>query len=128
MPVPSSTSSGAIYLDKGARLAELRAAAARAAKRMPEIERVVLFGSLVHGIPTPRSDADLLVVVGSSPEASSRDRAPALLGALSPLPCPVDLLILTRAEVVAAVAEGSPLLREALEHGVDLLAEGSTSA
>jgi predicted nucleotidyltransferase len=81
----------------------------------------VLFGSLADGIPTPRSDADLLVEVASSTEPEPRDRVPALLMALSPLPCPIDLFVLTSEEIERFQAEGSPLLRVALRTGIDLL-------
>ena len=121
MPRASSTSVGATYLDRAERVARLREAARRAAERLPSIRRVVLFGSLVAGIPTPRSDADLLVILDSSPHREPRDRVPGLLLVLSPLPCPVDLFVLTAAEVERAAEQGSPLLRVALATGADLL-------
>ncbi len=121
MPPRSSSTAGATYLDKDARIGALRLAARRAAERVPAIRRVRLFGSLVAGIATPRSDADLVVVVESSHHAESRDRIPEILRALSPLPCPVDLFVLTEAEVERLSAEGSPLLRVALDTGLDLL-------
>ncbi len=79
----SSISAGAIYLNKAERIEQLRQAALRARKRVPEIERVILFGSLTTGIPSPRSDADLLIVVrticlatGSRPRFARWDRYP----------------------------------------------------
>ena len=116
----SSSSAGAAYLDKGQRIEELRAAAMRARVRHVGIERVILFGSLVAGTPTPRSDADLLVVVRTN-DAPPRDRVPVLLAAFSPLPCPLDLFVLTADEFARAQAEAQPLVREALAHGIDLL-------
>ena len=44
-----------------------------------------------------------------------------LLAVLSPLPCPMDLFVLTRDELERARQEGAPLVREALSHGIDLL-------
>ena len=85
------------------------------------IVRVVLFGSLVAGIPTPRSDADLMVVVSSSPVLEPRDRVPEVLRALSPLPCPVDVFVLTTEEVERFGNQRSPLLRVVSSDGVDLL-------
>jgi len=117
----SSSSAGATYLDKARRIDELRSAAARAKKTEPAIRRVVLFGSLVSGIPTPRSDADLLVIVDKSPHDQPRDRVPGVLRALAPLPCPVDLFVLTADELERFRSEGSPLVRVALESGQDLL-------
>jgi len=121
MRATSSTSAGAIYLDRDERLEELREAARRAASRMPAISRVVLFGSLASGRPTARSDADLVVIVDSSPHAEPRDRIPGVLAAFSPLPCPLDVFVLTREEVERHSREGSPLLRVALSTGIDLI-------
>jgi predicted nucleotidyltransferase len=121
MPGGSSTSAGATYLNRAARIEELRSAARRARERHAAIQRVVLFGSLASGTPTPRSDADLLVVVESSPHDNPRDRIPELLQALSPLPCPLDLFVLTREELNNACREDSPLVRTALANGQDLL-------
>ena len=117
----SSSSAGAVYLDRGRRVEELRRAAGRAAARLPVVRRVILFGSLVSGIPTPRSDADLLVVLAESDHAEPRDRTPEVRRALGPLPCPVDLFVLTGEEVDRYSRQGHPLVREALTRGRDLL-------
>jgi predicted nucleotidyltransferase len=121
MPRKSSNSAGAVYLDRDRRIEELRAAARRAATKMPGLQRVILFGSLVAGIPTPRSDADLLVIVAESAQREARDRVPSMMRALMPLPCPVDLFILTEQEFERHRSERHPLVREALDHGRDLL-------
>lgn len=121
MPQSSSSSAGAIYLDKHRRIEDLRQAIWRAGARLPSISRVILFGSLVSGIPTPRSDADLLVVVTHSRHQRAADRVPELLGAMAPLPCPVDLFVVTADELERAQREQSPLVREALTTGLDLL-------
>jgi len=44
-----------------------------------------------------------------------------MLDALSPLPCPVDLVVWTIEEFEQAQRVRQPLAREALEHGIDLL-------
>lgn len=121
MPRRSSSSAGATYLDRPARIDALREAARRAAARLPDVRRILLFGSLASGVPTPRSDADLLVILESSPLARPRDRLPEVLRALAPLPCPVDLFVLTEAEVDGARAAGDPLVGLALARGIDLL-------
>jgi predicted nucleotidyltransferase len=82
---------------------------------------VLLFGSFATGTPTPRSDADLLVVVEASDWADPRERVPDVLRALAPLPCPVDLFVLTSEEVERARAEDDPLVRVAVTEGIDLL-------
>jgi predicted nucleotidyltransferase len=117
----SPTSAGATYLDKARRIDDLRQAARRAQARMPSIQRMILFGSLASGTPTPRSDGDILAVVDASSDRESRDRLPDLLRAMSPLPCPVDLRVLTEDELQRGQQEADPLVREALAHGIDLL-------
>lgn len=117
----SSSSAGATYLDRARRVEEVRLAARQAASRVPSIQRVILFGSLVGSRPTPRSDADLLVIVKSSPHAEPSDRIPEILRALMPLPCPMDLFVLTVDELGRFEAEGSALVRTALQTGLDLL-------
>ena len=117
----SSNSSGAIYLDKAGRLDALRRAARLARQRAPALRQVILFGSLASGNATPRSDADILIIVESSPHERSRDRIPEMLQALSPLPCPIDLYVLTCAEFERYRSCGSPLLREAINNGMNLL-------
>ncbi len=123
----SWNSAGAIYLNKVERIAALRESARRAATLDPTIRRVLLFGSMVNGIPTRRSDADILVEVESSHHLRPRDRVPGMLGALSPLPCAVDLFVLTTDEVLRFREQGSPLLRIILCTGVDLLAAAGAS-
>jgi len=120
MRSPSWRPAGATSLDRTERVARLREAARRASGRVPQIRRVVLFGSLVAGIPTPRSDADLPIEVARSIHPEPRDRIPEMLRDPAPLPCPVDLFVLTSQEVGRRRREQSPLLREVLEHGADL--------
>ena len=120
MPRSLPGSAGATYLDKDRRIEDLREAARRAQKRVPTLGRVILFGSLVSGTPTPRSDADLLIVVARSQHARAADRVPELLRAMSPLPCPVDLFVITTDELERAQREQWPLVREALAVGLDL--------
>ena len=99
----------------------LRQAACRARQRNPAIRRIVLFGSFASGIPTPRSDADLLIVVAQSVQTEPSSRIPDALGWLEPLPCPLDLFVLTEDEIQRLEAQGSPVLREARENGIELL-------
>lgn len=117
----SSTPAGAIYLDRERRIENLRRMARRAADRLPTIRKVLLFGSLVSGIPTPHSDADLLIELTSSTHPLPHDRLPELLRALRPFPCPLDVFAYTTQEIEELQDGDSPLVRRALEDGVDLL-------
>ena len=80
---------------------------------------MILFGSLVAGTPTPRSDADILVVVEAQ-EGAGAIGVPEVLRAMSPLDCPVDLFVATADEFERAQRERDPLVREALAHGIEL--------
>lgn len=67
----------------------------RLRKEHPEVERVIWFGSWVNGLPSPRSDVDICLVLSSS-HMSPRDRIPEYL----PLgfPTGIDLFAYTQEE------------------------------
>jgi predicted nucleotidyltransferase len=113
-----STSASAIYLDRDAARAEIRRIVVEAARRDPRIVRVLLFGSLVRGTPTPRSDIDLIVVLREAPPRRM-DRVPALLEAFGSSPLPLDLHPYTVAEWEASAND--PLCELARREGEDLL-------
>ncbi len=80
-------------------------------------ERVVLFGSYAHGVPTEDSDVDLLVVLdhdGSSAEKASEIRLACHGG------FPLDLLVYSPERLDARLAMGDPFLREIVEKGTPL--------
>jgi len=85
-------------------------------ERHPEIQRVLLIGSFARGCGGPRSDLDLVVVVGES-ALSPRDRV-AHYRPFSPRP--LDLVVYTRSEVERMSENPPPILREALSHGLEL--------
>ncbi len=97
MPRRSSSSSGAVFLDRTAAIEAVRSAVRRVLARRPDVREAWLFGSLARGDATPRSDADLLFVVD---EDSRRplDRVPAFLDLLDGVGRPVDVIVLTAAE------------------------------
>src|SRR5262249_11113353 len=82
--------------------------------RYPEVEAVILFGSLVTGTPVPGSDADLLILLTRSDRAF-HDRSPAFLP--SGFPVAVDVFPYTRAEIARMTAEGNRLVLGALRDG-----------
>ena len=117
---PSSPSAGATYLDRDATVAVLRRMVRAAARREAGLVRVVLFGSLASGTPTPRSDADL-VVIQRSGAPRRMDRIPALLKLFGASPVPLDLHPYTEAEWEAAVARHDPFVLHVQRKGLDLL-------
>jgi len=99
----------------------LGAAARAAAARDPRIVRVFLFGSLAHGVPTPASDADLVVVLREAPPRRM-DRVGELLAAFGNTPLPLDVHAYTESEWLAASERGDALARLVARDGIDLLA------
>ena len=87
------------------------------AERDPEVEEVILFGSLATGRPVPGSDADLLIIVRRSARPFL-DRMAAYLP--TGLPVPVDVFPYTREEIERMSAEGNPFIRSALAGGIPL--------
>lgn len=90
--------------------------AARIYATRPEVERIIWFGSWVHGTPTPGSDVDLCLVLTHS-EKAFRDRIPDYL----PFGFPVglDLFPYTREEL-ARLRETSPEWYRTLMDGQEL--------
>lgn len=66
---------------------------------VPELQEIGLFGSLAAGIPTPRSDLDLYLLL---PEGVSKERREALEAKareiFAPVGLPVDVWVLTPAQ------------------------------
>jgi predicted nucleotidyltransferase len=83
----------------------------------PEVEAVILFGSLASGTPVPGSDVDLVVILTDS-DRRFIDRIPAFLPAHFPVP--LDVFPYTRAEVERMTREGNPFVRRALRDGMTL--------
>ena len=117
MPSRSSSSSGVAFLDRGRVLAELRYAVTALVARRAGVREVWLFGSLARGNATPRSDADLLIVVDQDARRPM-DRIPEFLLLLEGLGRPTDVLVLTAAEWKAR--EGTALQREVVMRGIQL--------
>ena len=91
-----------------------------AARREADLVRVYLFGSLASGTPTPRSDADL-VVIQRRGAPRRMDRIPALLKLFGSSPLPLDVHPYTEAEWEAAVARHDPFVHRVQREGLDLL-------
>jgi len=96
---------------------KLEAVARRMKARHPEIERVLLFGSLARGEAVPGSDADLLVIL-SSADRPFMERIPKYLPA--GLPLGVDVFPYTRDEIERMVAENNHFMRRAIKEGIAL--------
>ncbi len=117
MPSRSSDSSGVTFLDLERVLADVRHAVTTRVARRAGVREAWLFGSLARGSATPRSDADLLIVVDQDARRPM-DRIPEFLLLLEGLGRPIDVLVLTAAEWKAR--EGTALHREVLMRGIQL--------
>jgi len=108
------------WLDRGARVERVRQALQRLMAKRADVSRAVLFGSLARGTGTAASDVDLLVEVDAPSPEALRDLKPALLLAMRPLPCAVDLVLRTPAQMARSRAAPDPLLDEIEATGVVL--------
>lgn len=105
------------YLDRDAVGRALNAHVSDLTTRHPEIEEIVLFGSMVTGTPVPGSDVDLLVVLTTS-DRRFIDRIPAFLP--SRFPVDVDVFPYTREELERMKREGNHFVLAALRDGIRL--------
>lgn len=115
MPNTSSASVRIFWLDRAAVLRELEAAARQLKAVHPEIEQVLLFGSLARNQGVPGSDADLLLVLSAS-NATFLERIPRYLP--EGLSVGVDVFPYTRTEISAMLDRGNPFIRQALAEGI----------
>jgi uncharacterized protein len=113
----SSSSSGAVFLDRHQAVGEVRDAVRQLVSRRPGVVEVWLFGSLARGDATPRSDADLLIVVDQD-DRRLLDRSPEFMRLLQGLRRPVDLIVLTAEEWTAR--KESRFHREVTGRGLQL--------
>jgi uncharacterized protein len=78
-------------------------------------KRIILFGSRAWGAARPDSDVDLLVILES--DDPPVERAVALGRLFRPRPAPLDLLVMTPAEVHERLGTGDPFLQRILDEG-----------
>ncbi|MDA2934929.1 nucleotidyltransferase domain-containing protein [Acidobacteria bacterium AH-259-D05] len=116
MPVRSSNS----VVVKSADQETVKQAVERYADRLrrehPEVKRFIWFGSWVSGLPGPRSDVDLCIVVSSSDERL-RDRVAKYLP--SCFPTGMDLIVYTVDEL-ERLREDFPQWYATITSGVDI--------
>lgn len=99
----------------------LRAAALALKSSRPEIVRITLFGSFASGVPTPRSDADLLIEVPGSLDWKARHEvAQEFTAAFQAVGVPVEVIVGTSDEIRAGVRTGRGVAAAAHRHGLRL--------
>jgi predicted nucleotidyltransferase len=77
-------------------------------------EKVILFGSQAHGIPTSSSDIDLLVVMPYT--GSPLQKAASILSELQ-VWMPIDLIVRSAADIEKRLSVGDRFTKEILERG-----------
>lgn len=105
------------YFDRDAVRRALDEHVGTLATRHPEIEQVILFGSLASGTPVPGSDVDLLIVLSGS-DHPFLERIPAFLP--TGVPVGMDVFPYTREELERMKEAGNVLILDALRRGVSL--------
>lgn len=96
---------------------KLRIVAQQIKVRHPEIEKVLLFGSLARGEGVPGSDADLLVILSSASQPLM-ERVPRYLP--TGMPVGVDIFPYTQEEIDRMLAEGNHFIAQAVKEGIAL--------
>ena len=106
-----------IWLDRGDALEAVETAVGQLAVAHPEIERVILFGSMALVDAVPDGDVALLIVLATSDEPFL-DR----IGLYKPsgIPTGVEVFAYTEEEFKRMPAQQNPLLKHALTEGVVL--------
>ena len=106
-----------IWLDRQGVLEAVKKGVERLAQARPEVQRVILFGSLARGDAVPGSDVDLLVVVSTSDrpflDRSSQYRP-------TGIPIGVDVFAYTEEELNSMLEEGSAFVKDAVTEGTVL--------
>ncbi len=102
------------WLDRDKAIEQLRSIAERIKREKPEVSAIYLFGSLAEGRATPRSDADLIILLKTSRE-KFLDRPLAFMEYFSSFSLAVDLFCYTEQE-----AEKNPFVKRALEGALKL--------
>ena len=77
--------------------------------------KLVLFGSYAAGNPTPDSDVDLLVVMDTP--LPPHKRAASLYLLFRPMPCSIDILVFTPAEVARWLGTVNHVITDAMATG-----------
>ena len=113
----SSNTVAITYFDRHGVRKAAEALARELAARHPEVEEVVLFGSVAWGTPVPGSDVDLLLVLSGSDRPFMHRIARYVP---TNFPVGVDVFPYTRAEIARMRADGNLLVLDALRRGATL--------
>jgi predicted nucleotidyltransferase len=120
MPTPFITFATSRFIDRELVLRELRQVARTLKAARQEIVAIYLFGSFARGVPTPRSDADILVVIDASAASSREQLKESCIEAFLAVSVPVEVFVLSSNEVEESVKSGRGLAATVLREGLAL--------
>lgn len=115
--MPLSPSVKITYFDEEGVWAAVREFAEELARDNPEVERVIVFGSLVRGEAVPGSDVDLLIILKDS-DIPILDRMSKYMP--QRFPVGVDVFPYTADEVEQMLEDSNFFLKQALAEGVEV--------
>lgn len=105
-------------LDRAKAVESVREGMRAVKKRCPEIDRVVLFGSLARGDAVPGSDADVLVLLR---ETLLRFQERFVRYMPRGVAMGVDVFAYTHSELENMRESGNPFVARALREGIELI-------
>jgi len=100
-------------------MSKIREMARRLKEEDSNVEKILLFGSIAKKNATPRSDADILVILKND-KRRFIDRIPDFLEYFSNVGIGVDIFPYTQKEVNSMVKQGNHLLKKALTEGINI--------
>lgn len=115
--MPSSPSVKITYFDKRKVWAATEKLAAKLARTHPEVEKVIVFGSLARDEAVPGSDVDLLIILRDS-DVSLLDRMTTYMP--DRFPVGMDVFPYTKDEIEQMLRDGNFFIKRALTEGVEL--------
>ena len=107
-----------IYMDRDKLIGALRDVAKKLKSIHPEVESVILFGSVARGDYGYKSDADILLILKKSDKGRFFERISDYIADFD-APIPVDVLPYTKDEIERMKKRG--LIRKALSEGIKLV-------
>ena len=114
MPGVFTTFASSRFLNREQVIVELKNAVSALKKQCAEVQAVYLFGSFASGTPTPKSDADLLII-------STNENRDEILAIFDSVPVTVDLFIMSPSSFQLKMHAGKGVVGEALRRGIRLL-------
>jgi predicted nucleotidyltransferase len=101
------------FLNRDRVICEVQSAVEAMKSDRSDVKEIYLFGSFASGVPTPKSDIDLLIVTEASAET--------FLPHFSSIPVPVDIHVITPEIFRTQKQAGKGIVREAVNRGIRLL-------